>query len=148
MKAAGAVHSTPPAPGASMRTLILIFGAKATPMLRVAALLSVSIAMLGAAMAEEAKQDAKQDTVQVHGKALQLSCAEWKRNQDGSWSSIGAMLVGTETLNDVTLRGKDTKVLEEKCGSGSSRSAAPAQNSEPTRHAGHGHRHAAPADGT
>ncbi len=77
-------------------------------MLRVTALLWVSIAMQGAAIAE----DAKQDTVQVHGKSLVLSCAEWKRNEDGSWTSIGPLLVGTNTLNDVTLRGaKETKVL-------------------------------------
>ena len=60
-------------------------------MLRVAALLLwVSIAMQGAAIAD----DDKQDVVQVHGKALQLSCAEWRRNQDGSWTSIGPLLVG------------------------------------------------------
>ena len=45
-------------------------------MLRVIALLWVSIAMQSAAIAE----DAKEDTVEVHGKSLQLSCAEWKRN--------------------------------------------------------------------
>ncbi len=84
-------------------------------MLRVATLLSVFLAMQGAAMAD----DAKPPTVEVHGKALQLSCAEWRRNQDGSWSSLGALLVGTEAM-DVTLRGaKETKVLEEKCGNGS-----------------------------
>jgi hypothetical protein len=62
-------------------------------MLRVAALLSVAIAMQGVAIAEDDKQDSKQDTVQVHGKSLQLSCAEWKRNQDGSWTSTGPLLV-------------------------------------------------------
>ena len=81
-------------------------------MLRVTALIWVSIAMQAAATAE----DAKQDTVQVHGKSLVLSCAEWKRNDDGSWTSTGPLLVGTNALNDVTLRGaKETKVLEEKC---------------------------------
>jgi hypothetical protein len=53
-----------------MRTLKLIFGAKATPMLRVTALLWAFIAMQGVAIAE----DAKQDTVEVHGKSLTLSC--------------------------------------------------------------------------
>ena len=53
-------------------------------MLRVTALLWASIAIQGAAIAE----DAKQDTVQVHGKSLPLSCAEWKRNQDGPWTNI------------------------------------------------------------
>ncbi len=72
-------------------------------MLRVTALLWVSIAMQGAAIAE----DAKPDTVQVHGKSLVLSCAEWKRNQDGSWTSISPLLVGTETLTNVTLRAKE-----------------------------------------
>ena len=57
-------------------------------MLRVTALLWVSIAMQGTAIAE----DVKQDTVQVHGKSLVLSCAEWKRNEDGSWTSIGPLL--------------------------------------------------------
>lgn len=114
-------------------------------MLRVTALLWVSIAMQGAAIAE----DAKQDTVQVHGKALQLSCAEWKRNQDGSWTSIEPMLVGTDTLKDVTLRGaKETKVLEEKCGNGSSPSATPSQTGDSTRHMKHRHGPAEPAPGT
>src|SRR6185437_4397516 len=110
-------------------------------MLRVATLLSVFLAMQGAAMAQDAKP--KPPTVEVHGKALHLSCAEWKRNQDGSWSSLGALLVGTETMN-VTLRGaKETKVLEEKCGNGSSPSVTPAQSDKPTRHARHTHRPAA-----
>jgi hypothetical protein len=111
-------------------------------MLRVTTLLSVFIALQGAAIAE----DAKPETVEVHGKALQLSCAEWKRNQDGSWSSIGALLVGTETT-EVTLRGaKETKVLEEKCGNGSSPPATPAQSGKPARHAKRAHRAANPAE--
>jgi hypothetical protein len=101
--------------------------------------------MQGGAIAE----DAKPDSVQVHGKSLPLSCAEWKRNQDGSWTSTGPLLVGTDTLTDVTLRGaKETKVLEEKCGNGSSPSATPAKSGESTRHVKHRHRPAAPADGT
>jgi hypothetical protein len=128
-----------------MRTLTLIFGGKATPMLRVAAPLSVFIAMLGAAMADEDKQD----TVQVHGKSLTLSCAEWKRNQDGSWTNTSPLLVGTDTVNSVTLRGaKETNVLETKCGNPSSPPATPAQSGQPTRHAGHRHHPAEPADGT
>ena len=136
---------TPTAPDASMRTLMLIFGGEATPMLRVAALLSVSIAMLGAAMAE----DAKPDTVQVHGKSLALSCAEWKRNQDGSWTNASPLLVGTDTVNSVTLRGaKETNVLETKCANGSSPAAKPSQSDNATRHTGHKHHPAEPADGT
>ena len=102
-------------------------------MLRVPALLCISLAMQTAAIAQDANE-AKQDTVQVHGKALQLSCAEWKRNQDGSWTSIGALLVGSDTLNNVTLRGAETKVLQEKCEPGSTPAAAPAQSRESTRH--------------
>jgi hypothetical protein len=114
-------------------------------MLRVTALLWVSIAMQGAAIAE----DAKQDTVQVHGKSLQLSCAEWKRNQDGSWTSIGPLLVGTDTLTDVTLRGaKETKVLEAKCRDASSPSVTPSRSDDSTRHAKHRHHPAEPAEGT
>ena len=113
-------------------------------MLRVTALLSVAIAMQTAAMAE----DAKPDTVEVHGKALQLSCAEWKRNQDGSWTSIGALLVGTDTLKNVTLRdGKETKVLDAKCQNPSSPSVAPTQSSDTTRHARHKYHAADPAQG-
>ena len=115
-------------------------------MLRVTALLSLSIAMQTAAMAEDAKQ---QDTVEVHGKALQLSCAEWKRNQDGSWTSIGALLVGTDTLKNVTLRdGKETKVLDAKCQNPSSPSPAPSQSSDTTRPTKHKYHPADPAQGT
>ena len=53
------------------------------------------------ARARSRQEDAKRrDTVQVHGKSLALSCAEWKRNQDGSWTSTGPMLVGTDTVNE------------------------------------------------
>jgi hypothetical protein len=115
-------------------------------MLRVTALLLwVSIAMQSAAMAE----DAKQDTIEVHGKSLQLSCAEWKHNPDGSWTSIGAILVGTETLNEVTLRGaKETNVLEAKCRNPSSPSAAPSQSPSQAQHKTHGHHPAASGEGT
>jgi len=113
-------------------------------MLRVTALLLVSIAMQGAAIAE----DDKQDTVQVHGKSLPLSCAEWKRNQDGSWTNLSPLLVGTETVTNVTLRGaKETKDLEAKCGDASSPSVAPSQSDNPTGHTKRKHP-AAPAEGT
>jgi hypothetical protein len=113
-------------------------------MLRITATLWLLIAMQGAAMAE----DAKQDTVQVHGKSLVLSCAEWKRNEDGSWTSIGPLLVGTDTLNDVTLRGaKETKILEEKCGNGSAPSATQSRSGDSTRHTRHRHGLGEPAGG-
>ncbi len=128
-----------------MPTLELVFGAKATPMLRVTALLWVSIAMQTAATAE----DAKPDTVQVHGKSLQLSCAEWKRNQDGSWTSIGALLVGTDTLTNVNLRGaKETEVLEAKCRNSLSPSATPSRSDNQTRHTRRKDHPAEPAAGT
>ena len=115
-------------------------------MFRLTALLFVAIAMQTAASAQE---EPKPDTVQVHGKALALSCAEWKRNQDGSWTSTGPLLVGTDTVNNVILRGaKDTNVLESKCGSGASPAAKPPQSVDPTKHAGHKHHGAAPSDGT
>ena len=115
-------------------------------MLRVIALLLVAIAMQTAAMAQE---DAKPETVQVHGKSLALSCAEWKRNQDGSWISTGPLVVGTETVNSVTLRGaKETNVLEAKCANGASPAAKPPQSDDPTKHARHKHHGAAPSDGT
>ena len=101
--------------------------------------------MLGVAVA----QDAKEDTVQVHGKSLALSCAEWKRNQDGSWTSTGPMLVGTDTVTSVTLRGaKETSVLEVKCANGSAPAAAPSRGDEQTKHAGHRRHSAEPSDGT
>ena len=115
-------------------------------MLRLAALLSLSIAISSAAMAQDAQQS-KPDTVEVHGKALPLSCAEWKRDQDGSWTSIGALLVGTETMN-VTLRGpKETNVLNAKCGDTQDPIVTPVKSAEPTRHARHGHHHAASSEG-
>jgi hypothetical protein len=114
-------------------------------MFRVIALLSIAIAMQTAASAQE---EAKPDTVQVHGKSLALSCAEWKRNQDGSWTSTGPLLVGTDTVNSVTLHGaKDTNVLETKCGSGAA-PAAKASAEDPTKHARHKHHSAEPSDGT
>ena len=114
-------------------------------MLRVTALLWVSIAMQGVAIAE----DAKQDTVQVHGKSLTLSCAEWKRNQDGSWTNISPLLVGTEIVTSVTLRGaKETKALEAKCRSASSSPDTPSPSGDQTRHMKHMHHPAEPAEGT
>src|SRR5580692_11860359 len=115
-------------------------------MFRVTALIGISLAMLGAAMAQE---NAKPETVQVHGKSLALSCAEWKRHQDGSWISTGPLLVGTETVNSVTLRGaKETNVLEAKCANASAPAAKPSRTDEPTKHAGHRHHSAEPSDGT
>jgi hypothetical protein len=94
-------------------------------------------------------EDAKQDTVQVHGKALVLSCAEWERNEDGSWTSIGSLLVGTDTFNHVTLRGaKETRVLEEKCRNASAPSATPSQSGDSMRHMRHRHGPAEPGQGT
>ncbi len=122
-----------------------IFGAKASPMLRVTALFWASIAMQGVAIAE----DAQQDTVQIHGKSLSLSCAEWKRNQDGSWTNVSPLLVGTDTVTAVTLQGaKETKVVETKCGNAPSPSATPSQGSASKRPTRHTHQPAAPAPGT
>jgi len=127
----------------------MIFFARATPMLRVAVLLGISLAMLGATVAQEAKDDVKGETVQVRGKSLTLSCTEWKRNQDGSWTNTSPLLVGTDTVKDVTLRGaKETNALEAKCANGSSTAAKPSQSDEPTKHARHRHHGAAPSDGT
>src|ERR1700744_1208712 len=101
-------------------------------MFRVIALLSIAIAMQTAAIAQE---DAKPETVQVHGKSLALSCAEWKRNQDGSWTSTGPLLVGTDTVKDVTLRGaKETNVLETKCANGARPAPTPAKSDDATKH--------------
>jgi hypothetical protein len=101
--------------------------------------------MLSVAVAE----DAKPDTVEVRGKPLVLSCAEWKRSQDGSWTSTGPMLVGTETVNSVTLRGaKETSVLEAKCAEGSTSAARPSPSKDGTRHARHKHHSAEPSEGT
>jgi hypothetical protein len=115
-------------------------------MFRVTALLLIAVAMQTAASAQ---QEPKPDTVPVHGKALALSCAEWKRNQDGSWTSTGPLLVGTDTVNNVTLRGaKDTNVLEAKCGGGAAPAAKPSGTEEPTGHTKHRHHSAEPGDGT
>jgi hypothetical protein len=116
-------------------------------MLRTPLLVSVLIALPGAAFAQaSATPEAKSDTVQVHGKALTLSCAEWMRNTDGSWTNIGPLLVGEETVKEVTLRGAAAKPLEQKCANGAPASAQPAPAGKPR----HPHRHgpAQPAAGT
>jgi hypothetical protein len=115
-------------------------------MFRLTTLLCIAVALQTAATAQE---EAKPDTVPVHGKPLTLSCAEWKRNQDGSWTSTGPLVVGTDTVNNVTLHGgKDTNALEAKCGSGAPPAAKPPQTVDPIKHAGHKHHGAAPSDGT
>ena len=103
-------------------------------MLRTAALLSVLIAAPSAAFAED---DKPPDTVSVQGKALVLSCSEWKRNADGSWGNIGPLRVGDDIVKEVTLRGKETKVLEEKCKNGAPPAAAAAPTGAPAKHMGH-----------
>ncbi len=116
-------------------------------MLRMTALLWVFIAMHGAAVAEE--DDNKQDTVEVHGKSLTLSCAEWKRNQDGSWTNTSPLLVGTDTVTNVTLRGaKETNVLETKCDEGSRPVATPVHSDDTMKHGRHRRHSAEPTDGT
>ena len=114
-------------------------------MLRATTLISVLILAPGAAFAQAAAApEAKGDTVQVHGKALTLSCAEWSRQPDGSWNNVGPLLVGEETVKAVTLRGAAARPLEEKC-NGAAPSAAPAAPEKPK----HQHHHPAqPADGT
>jgi hypothetical protein len=113
-------------------------------MLRVTALLLILIATQRAGAAE----DNKQDTVEVRGKSLTLSCAEWKRNPDRSWTSTGSLLVGTDTVPSVTLRGpKETKSLEAKCGGDQPPVVTPTQSADPTRHAGHRHHSSEPGEG-
>ena len=61
----------------------------------------------------------------------------------------GTLLVGTDTVNNVTLRGaKETNVLETKCANGASPAAKPSQSDDPTKHARHKHHAAEPSDGT
>jgi hypothetical protein len=145
MVARSGPHSTPWGSRCFDANQGLIFDAKATAMLRVTALLWVSIAMQGVAVA----QDAKPDTVEVHGKSLVLSCAEWKRNQDGSWTNISPLQVGEEIVTSVSLRGAAaTKSLEAKCRNASSPSAAPSPTGDSNRHMKHMHHPAAPDQGT
>ena len=98
-------------------------------MLRTAALLSILVAASFPATARQASPEPKPDTVQVHGKALPLSCPEWRREAGGTWVSTGPMLVGDETVKSVILRGAETRILEAKCGGGTApaASAAPAK---------------------
>ncbi len=117
-------------------------------MLRAMALVSVLIMAPGAAFAQAAAPAQKTDTVQVHGKALTLSCAEWSRQPDGSWTNVGPLLVGEETVKEVTLRGANATPLEQKCeyGGGSSASSAPAEKPKHQHH--HQHGSAQAGDGT
>ena len=66
----------------------LISRAKATPTLRVTALLGIFLATQSAASA--------QDAIELNGESLPLNCAEWKRNQDGSWTSVGTLMIGNK----------------------------------------------------
>lgn len=117
-------------------------------MLRIAALFVVSIGTLGVAVAQETKQDAKPETVEVHGKALTLSCAEWKRNQDGTWTNISPLQVGTEVVTSVTLRGATaTKSLEGKCGVAARPSDTPPPRRDAARHMKHMRHPAGSAEG-
>ena len=86
---------------------MLAFCARVTPMLRFTALIGISVATLSVAVAE----DAKPDTVEVRGKPLVLSCAEWKRSQDGSWTSTGPMLVGGDGKQRDLARGEGNQRL-------------------------------------
>ena len=118
-------------------------------MLRATTLVSVLIALPGAAFAQaSATPEAKTDTVQVHGKALPLSCAEWLRNGDGSWTNISPLLVGEETVKEVTLRAAAAKPLELKCANGAPSSAPSASGEKPKHQHHHQHGTPQPADGT
>ena len=118
-------------------------------MLRIAALLLVSTAMQGVAIAQDANKDAKQDTVEVRGKSLTLSCAEWKRNQDGSWTNVSPLQVGTDVVTSVTLRGATaTKSLEGKCRNAALPTGAPPPSGDATRHVKHVRHSAGPPPGT
>ncbi len=108
-------------------------------MIRATTPVSVLIALPGAAFAQaNVTPEAKPDTVQVHGKALPLSCAEWSRSGDGSWTNVGPLLAGEETVKEVTLRGANAKPLEQKCANGTPSSAPPAPGAKPLRQHRHG----------
>ncbi len=115
-------------------------------MLRATTLVSVLIIAPAAAFAQAAPPEPKGDTVQVHGKALPLSCAEWSRQPDGSWNNVGPLLVGEETVKAVTLRGAAARPLEQKCNG----AALPTPAAAPAEKPKHSHHHGAaqPANGT
>ncbi len=102
-------------------------------MLRANALLLALFATAGAALAQAPPQGQppKPDTVPVHGKELLLSCAEWSRNGDGSWSNVGPLMVGDETVKSVTLR---SPILEQKCGNGAPATAPASDAPKPHKH--------------
>ena len=116
-------------------------------MVRATTLVSVLIMAPGAALAQTAAPAAKPDTVSVHGKALPLSCAEWSRSGDGSWTNVGPLLVGEETVKAVTLRGANAKPLEQKCANGAPSPAPSPPAGKPARPQ-HRHGPAQPAGGT
>ena len=116
-------------------------------MLRTPLLVFVLIALPGAALSQNAPQEPKPDAVQVHGKAIPLSCPEWSRNGDGSWTNVGPLLVGEETVKEVTLRGASAAPLQQKCAGGAPSPALAAPAGKPGRPQ-HRHGPAQPADGT
>jgi hypothetical protein len=124
-------------------TVDVDLNAQGPSMLRVAAIVLIAVAAHDVAMAQEAKPD----TVEVHGKALMLSCAEWTRNQDHSWTNVGPLTVGDETVKQVTLRGaKETKTLEAKCGDTQEPIPPAAKSAEHARHARRGRHDPASSD--
>lgn len=47
-----------------------------------------------------------------------LRCDQWKRNPDGSWTTVGSVTFNNITMDNVTLNHtRETDILEKKCGS-------------------------------
>jgi hypothetical protein len=59
---------------------------------------------------------AAQQAITIDGQTFPLHCWQWKKNPDGSWSTLGIVHVDHFTLANVTLkRTKAVQVLDWTC---------------------------------
>jgi hypothetical protein len=57
-----------------------------------------------------------QESISINGHALALHCEQWKRNADGSWSTVGTEKDENMTMRNVTLRSQiETRALDWAC---------------------------------
>jgi hypothetical protein len=75
---------------------------------RVIAILTILAGAIGPAWPQE--------SISINGHAIALHCEQWKRNADGSWSTVGTEKDENMTMNNVTLRSQiETRALDRAC---------------------------------
>jgi hypothetical protein len=57
-----------------------------------------------------------QQSISINGHAISLHCSQWKKNADGSWTTVGTEKDENMTMNNVTLRSQiETRALDRAC---------------------------------